>query len=113
VNSWQAVEAFALTLPGTAAGTSWGAPAVKVGTKAFVSTGHERGSFHVRSLHEEKAVLIESDPATFWQTPHYANWPGLLVRYGSDDPDRVSIVIARAWWDAAPVRLRRSHGDRP
>lgn len=113
MTGWADVEAFALSLPGTAKGTSWNAPAVKVGAKAFVSTGHEPGSFHVRSPHEEKAVLLETDPVGFWQTPHYANWPGLLVRYDAPDLERVRIVIARAWWDAAPVRLRRSYGDRP
>lgn len=113
MRSWEEVEAFALSLPGTDRGTSWRVPAVKVGPKAFVSTGHEAGSFHVRCPHGEKTVLLETGPNSFWQTPHYANWPGLLARYDATDPDRVRIVVERAWWDAAPVRLRRSFGDRP
>ncbi len=113
MKDWDAVAAFALSLPETESSTSYGQPAIKVRGKMFVSTGHEAGSFHVRSPHEEKALLIETDPATFWQTPHYANWPGLLVRYGEGDADRVRAVIARAWWDQAPVRLRKGHGDRP
>ncbi|SOB86791.1 hypothetical protein SAMN06297144_1901 [Sphingomonas guangdongensis] len=113
MKDWAAVEAFALSLPDAATGTSWRQPAVTVGGKAFVSTGREVGSFHVRSTHEEKALLIETDPATFWQTAHYANWPGLLVRYGSADPDRVKAVIARAWWDAARRAQRERFGARP
>jgi hypothetical protein len=113
VTDWDSVAAFALSLPETEVSTSYGQPAIKVRGKMFVSTGHEAGSFHVRSPHEEKALLIETGPATFWQTPHYANWPGLLVRYGGADTDRVSVVIARAWWDQAPVRLRKAYGDRP
>lgn len=113
MKDWAAVEAFALTLPGTQASTSYRQPAVKVDGKAFVSTGHEPGSFHVRSPHDEKAVLLDTDPDTFWQTAHYANWPGLLVRYGGVHPERVRLVIARAWWDAAGIARRMAWGDRP
>jgi hypothetical protein len=113
MKDWAAVEAFALTLPDAVTGTSWRQPAVTVGGKAFVSTGREPGSFHVRSTHEEKVVLMETDPDTFWQTPHYEGWAGLLVHYGSADPGRVRLVIARAWWDQAPAALRRDHGPRP
>ena len=110
---WGEVEAFALTLQGAEPGTSWGHPAVKVRGKSFVSTGSEPGSFHVMSPHEEKAVLIETDPDAFWQTAHYANWPGLLVRYGAPDCERIRIVIARAWWDRASKAQRTGFGERP
>ena len=113
MTDWDKIAGFAGALPEAEPGTSYRQPAVKVGGKMFVSAGHEPGSFHVRSPHEEKALLIETDPATFWQTPHYANWPGLLVRYGSADPERVRLVIARAWWDALSPARRRAHGDRP
>ena len=113
MKDWAEVEAFALTLPGTEVSTSYRQPAVKVDGRAFVSTGHEAGSFHVRSPHEDKAVLMETDPGIFWQTPHYANWPGLLVRYAGADPDRVRLVIQRAWWDMAKPKTRRDVGERP
>ena len=101
MTNWDEAADYALALPGTELSTSYRQPAVKVGGRMFMSTGREDGSFHVRSPHEEKAVLIETDPRTFWQTPHYANWPGLLVRYGSADPERVRLVNVRAWWDGA------------
>ena len=113
VETWDDIVAFALTLPGAELSTSYRQPALKVDGKAFASTGHEPGSFHVRSTHDEKAVLIETDPATFWQTAHYANWPGLLVRYGSTDPERVRLVLTRAWWDAAKAKTRKVFGERP
>ena len=113
MRDWDEVAAFALTLPNTALSTSYGQPAVKVDGKSFTSTGREPGSFHVRSPHEEKAVLIETDPTTFWQTPHYEGWPGLLVRYGSADPERVKLVLTRAWWDAAKAKTRKAYGARP
>ena len=49
--------------------------------------------------HDTKEMLIETDPDSFWQTPHYHGWPGLLVRYDSADPDRVRAMIERARGD--------------
>ena len=34
-------------------------------------------------------ILKETDPDTFWQTPHYVGWEGVLIRYDSDDEERV------------------------
>lgn len=113
MTDWDDVAAFALTLPGSEASTSYGRPAIRAGGRIFVSTGHEAGSFHVRSPHDEKAVLLETDPDTFWQTPHYEGWAGLLVRYGAADPDRVRRVIRRAWWDSLKASQRKAAGDRP
>lgn len=112
-DGWDAVVAFALSLPETSLQSFYGEPCPAVNNKAFVSPGGENGSFHVRSPQEEKAVLLETDPDTFWQTAHYANWPGLLVRYGSADAERVALVIRRAWWDRASARQRRAYGPRP
>ena len=113
MTDWDAVAAYAMTLPGATSSTSYGQPAIKVRGRMFVSAGHVAGSFHVRSPHEEKAVLMETDPEAFWQTAHYATWPGLLVRYDAADRDRVQLVVARAWWDAAGNTLRKGYGDRP
>ena len=112
-DTWDEVVAFALALPDVGMGSHYGTPCPKVNGKAFVTPGHEEGSFHVMSPHDEKAVLLETDPATFWQTAHYERWPGLLVRYGSADPERVAAVIARAWWDRAKKPQREAFGDRP
>jgi hypothetical protein len=113
VKDWDEVAAYALTLPGTELSTSYRQPAVKVRGKLICSTGHEDGSFHVVASHEEKAVLLETDPDTFWQTPHYEGWAGLLVRYGAGDDERIRRVIARAWWDRVTKAQREAFGDRP
>ena len=45
-DSWDKVEAFALTLPGTERGTTYRMPAVKVAAndRTFVWTSHEAGT---------------------------------------------------------------------
>lgn len=103
IGDWDALVAFALTLPGTHVGTHYGKPAVKViaNERAFLSPSREDGSFVLQIDEDTKALLIETDPDTYWETPHYQGWPALLVRYDSTDPDRVRAMIERARDQAA------------
>jgi len=111
--SWDEVVAFAMALPETELSTSYGRPAVKVRGKAFVYPGREQGSFAISSPLEEKEFLMETDPDTFWETPHYRGWPAVLVRFGSAERERIEAVIARAWWDRASKAQRTDFGPRP
>ena len=113
IDSWDSIVAFALSLPDVGMASYYGTQCPKVNGKAFVSPGREADSFHVMTPHEEKALLLETDPATFWQTPHYEGWPGVLVRYASMDHERVRDVIRRAWWDRARKPQRAAFGPRP
>ncbi len=99
--------AFALTLPDTERGTSHGKPAVKVASngRAFLYPSHEaETSFGVAIDLDTIEILKETDPDTFWQSPHYIGWEGVLIRYDSKDEDRVRDVIARSrdWVAAKP-----------
>src|SRR5256885_6620569 len=105
--------AFALTLPDTERGTSYGKPAVKVKSngRAFLFPSHEADtSFGVAIDLGTIEILKETDPDTFWQTPHYVGWEGVLIRYDGSDEERVREVIERArGWVAAkpPARTRK------
>lgn len=113
MKDWDEVVAFALTLPGTEIGTSYGGPAVKLRGKAFIYPGRDPGSFGVAVSLAEKEILIETDPDTFWETDHYRGWPAVLVRYHSPDRERIETVITRAWWDRAFKVQRTAFGPRP
>jgi hypothetical protein len=105
ITSWDEAVAFALSLPDTELSTSYGKPAVKANGRAFLYTGHEdKTSFGVAIDLDTVEMLMETDPATFWQTPHYAGWPAVLIRYDSRDPERVREIIKRshAWTAAKP-----------
>jgi hypothetical protein len=104
---WHKVTSFALGLPDTELSTSYGKPAIKTVSngRAFLNPGREEDSFVLAIDHDTKEMLIETDPETFWQTPHYHGWPGLLVRYDSADPERVFAMIERSRdWTAARPR---------
>ena len=108
--TFEQAVAFALTLPETERGTSYGKPAVKVASngRAFLFPSHEADtSFGVAIDLDTIEILKETDPDTFWQTPHYEGWPAVLIRYGSKDPERVRLMIERSRdWTAAKPRPR-------
>jgi hypothetical protein len=112
-DSWDSVMAFALALHGAEESTSYGKPAVRVRGRAFVYPGREQGSFAVASPLEEKELLMETDPGTFWETPHYRGWPAVLVRFGSSERERIESVIRRAWWDRLSKAQQKNVGPRP
>ena len=90
---------YALSLPDTERGTSYGKPAVKVASngRSFLFPSHEPDtSFGVAIDLGTIEILKETDPETFWQTPHYVGWEGVLIRYDSRDEERVRSVIERS-----------------
>jgi len=114
LDSWDRVVAYALTLPGTMAATSWGTPAVVVEAngRAFIYTGRERDTSFALTMDLGTIELLkETEPETYWQSPHYEGWPAVLVRFDSPDPERVRSVIRRALEQAGalkPVRKRKT-----
>ena len=97
--TWDEAVAFALSLPDTILSTSYGKPAVKVASneRAFLFPSHEPAtSFGVAIDLDTIEILKETDPATFWQTPHYVGWEGVLIRYDSKEDERVREVIGRS-----------------
>jgi hypothetical protein len=115
IRSWDEAVAFALTLPGTELSTSYGKPAVKVNGRAFLYTGHEaQSSFGIAIDLDTVEMLKETDPDTFWQSPHYQGWPAVLIRFDSPDPERVRATIERshAWTAAKPKPKPRARKGR-
>jgi hypothetical protein len=91
--------AYALTLHDTELGTSYGKPAVKIASngRAFLFPSHEPdSSFGVAIDLDTIEILKATDPDTFWQTPHYEGWEGVLIRYDSKDLERIRDVIERS-----------------
>lgn len=101
---WNAAVAHALTLPGTELSTYYGGPAVKVvaNGRAFLAPGREGDvSFCLLIDADTVEMLKETDPDSFYQTPHYEGYGAVLVRYDTADPDRVKASIEQAFEQAA------------
>ncbi|WP_448663761.1 hypothetical protein ACG3SL_03530 [Sphingomonas sp. CJ20] len=115
MDDWDDACAYALSLPNVALAPWWGTPCPKINGKALMAPGREPGSFGLCVAQAEKPLLLETDPDTFWQTPHYANYPMILVRYGTDARERIALYVRRAWWDRAKKAQRIAAGmaERP
>jgi hypothetical protein len=113
LDDFEKALAFALTLPGTERISSYGRPAAAIAAngRAFLFTGHEADtSFAVRIDLGTVEMLKETEPETYWQSPHYEGYPAVLVRYDSPDPERARRVVEQACEQAAaqkPARKRK------
>ncbi|MEG8038682.1 hypothetical protein QP166_04715 [Sphingomonas sp. LR60] len=114
MKDWAAVVDAGIALPGVTLDVSYGKPALKFRGKTLAgTTAPDSNSFVLHVAGDEKQVLIETDPATFWETDHYRGWPAVLVRYGSDATERIALLLSRAWWDRATAAQRSLFGGRP
>lgn len=112
---WDAAVGFALSLGGCEAASYYGKPAVRIiaNGRPFLGQGREpETAFCVHLDVDRVAMLIETDPRTFFQTPHYAGWPTVLVRFDSPDPERVRAVIGEAHARAAAMPQARPRARR-
>lgn len=50
----------------------------------------------------ERAALLQQDPDTFFVTPHYEGYPGVIVRLATVQPDQLRELLTDAWRLAAP-----------
>lgn len=109
--TWDEAVAFALSLPDTELSTSYGKPAVKIGSngRAFLFRSHEADtSFAVAIDLGAVELLKTTEPETYWQTPHYEGWPAVLIRYRAKDEGRVRDVIERSHAYSAALPRTRS-----
>lgn len=114
--SWDEAVAYALRLPDTELGTSYGKPVVKRSSnrRAFLHMGHEAAtSFCVQVDRETVALLLASDPRTYFQTDHYLGSDAVLVRYDSREVKGVRTLIARAHAYAATKKPATKKAARP
>ncbi|HVV93805.1 MAG TPA: MmcQ/YjbR family DNA-binding protein [Hyphomicrobiales bacterium] len=98
------VRAIALALPGVTEGTSYGTPAFRVG-KTFLTRLHQDGAAIVlRVGFDERAMLMEADPASFFITEHYRAYPAMLVRLATVPRPVLERLLVERWRAAAPRR---------
>jgi hypothetical protein len=108
--TWDEVMALALALPGATRGTSYGRDAALVRGKMFVVIGREPDHFVLRAGLDAVEMLMATEPDCFFQTPHYVGWPGVLVRLVTADPERIAVLVERAWAGNASAAQRKTRG---
>jgi hypothetical protein len=103
--SFQQLREYALALPGVEEGTSYGTPAFRVRGKFFIRLKEDGESIVLKTDVYERDHLLESDPAAFFTTDHYRDYPIVLVRLAAVRPDRLRALVLDSWRRHAPKRL--------
>jgi hypothetical protein len=104
---WSTVREIAAALPGAEESTTYGKPAFKVGGRLFVWISPDRhadDALAVRVDPDEKELVLGSGDS-FFQTPHYAGHPIVLIRLGRVTRTQLEERIEDSWLLRAPKRL--------
>jgi hypothetical protein len=82
-------------------------PAFRVRGKLFAWKARDRdgGELAIRVERDEKPLILDSNPALYYETPHYAGYPGVLVRLGAIGREELAERLEDAWLIQAPKRL--------
>ena len=103
--TFEKVRSLALSLPKVDEATSYGTPAFKVAGNLLARLHQDGESLVVKIDPDERAMRMKVDPDTFYITDHYLNYPWILVRIASVDPDDLRDLLEDAWRLTAPQRL--------
>jgi len=100
------VKTIALGFPGAHESSHYGYPSFKIEKKFFTRVRSEDNSLvlPVASM-DEREMLLESDPALFHITPHYQNYPCVLVRLEKLDAKTLRGMLERRFRQIVPKRL--------
>ena len=108
--TFDTVRRLAKALPGVEDGLSYGTPALRVRGKLIARLREDGESLVVKIDFEDREVLMQADPQTFYITEHYRNYPAMLVRLSKVDVDALRELLEDAWRRVAPKRLVTGYG---
>lgn len=97
---------IALSFPEALEKTSYGNPSIFIAKKFFTRWRSEENSivWIVDSI-DERDHLLEIDPKTYFITPHYKDYPSVLVRAERIDAAMLRKMLERRWRKVAPKTL--------
>ncbi|MBV9222313.1 MAG: MmcQ/YjbR family DNA-binding protein [Methylobacteriaceae bacterium] len=110
--TYEDVRTIALAFPGVEDSTSYGTPALKVKGKFLTRLKEDGDSIVIRVGFDEREMLMEAFPDTYYITDHYRDYPAVLVRLSKADPQAVCRFLERLWREAAPKRLVKDYDAR-
>ena len=94
-------------LPEVEESTWFHTPSLKVRGKGFARV-KEPGIVVLMASLEDKEMLFGSAPEIFFETPHYAGWPAMLVRMDAISDAELRHRVAIAWRLKAPKTLAKA-----
>jgi hypothetical protein len=107
--TWEQVVAMATAYPGVETKSSYGTPALYVGSK-FMSRLREPDVIVLRPIEDdEQRFLMETSPEVFFLTDHYRGYPTILVRLSKVSPGQLAELVDECWRRLATKKLLAEH----
>jgi hypothetical protein len=94
----------ALKLESVEEAMSYGMPCLKAFDK-FMTRVREPGVLALRCPLDEKELLMEVNPAIYFETDHYKGWPAVLIRLPKISDTELKHRLQIAWRMLAPKKL--------
>jgi hypothetical protein len=101
--------ALGLGLPGVEETTSYGEPTLKAHGKLWVWWSPHEDAPVFKVAFEEREVLLECDPQTFFVTPHYKGYPLVLMHAEKLDLAWARANLIKVWQAQAPKRVLKAY----
>jgi hypothetical protein len=92
------IRKLALAWPEVEDGTSYGTAALKVRKKMLARLKEDGDSLVMPDVpHDERDMLVESQPKVFYFTDHYKDYPMVLIRLSKASRAIVEPLLRRRW----------------
>jgi uncharacterized protein YeaO (DUF488 family) len=99
--SWDAVKALILEYPGVTEGTSYGMHSFLLDGKFFSRFNEKEQGLVVHAEFALRDALMAREPEAYFTTPHYENYPALLVRLPEVRPGELAALIEKSYRERA------------
>ncbi|MET0725544.1 MAG: MmcQ/YjbR family DNA-binding protein [Leifsonia sp.] len=121
---WDEVRRLVFALPDTTEAVSWGSAHWRVHDKGFVwERPLRKKELAFLGLDDQpepvlgarvddeavKLALIEEDPEVFFTTPHFTDFPAILVWLDRLSQRRLEELVTEAWFAVAPTKVAAAY----
>lgn len=103
---WETVRELALAFPEVEEDAP-GRTTFRVRKKLFAWEARDGGGLAVRVDRDEKQLILDSNPAVYFSSPHYDGYPGVQIRLEQIDRDELQERLEDSWLIQAPRRLAK------
>jgi hypothetical protein len=97
----ETVRQLALAMPDTVERPSYGTPGFFVKKKLFARLLEDGDSVVIKIDFDQRELLMQAKPQTYFITEHYRNYPLMIVRLSKVSQSALRDLLRDAWEHAA------------
>jgi len=118
--NFDAVRVIAMALPDVEETTVYGMPAFKAGTRRFVGRPVPREDIEPDTIGiavsiAEREKLLATRPDLYYLTPHFRNYPAVLLRLPKVRREELQDILVMSWqyaMEKGPARKKKKPSPR-